>query len=120
MSDEMKTGFQGENLAAQFLMEKGFEVVQRNYRFNKGEIDLIVQKGDWVIFVEVKTRTSTAYGEPEEILGEIKARKIYEAAEDYIFRFDWQGHVRFDVISVKLSDDYQKVLEIMHFEDAIN
>lgn len=120
MSDKMKTGLKGENLAAELLEEKGFEVIQRNYRFNKGEIDLIVQKEDWIVFVEVKTRTSTVYGEPEEFVNEFKARKIYEAAEDYIYRFDWQGHVRFDVISIKLSDDYHTILEIEHFEDAIN
>jgi putative endonuclease len=116
MSDKIKTGSKGENLAAQFLVGKGFEIVARNYRFKHAEIDLIVKREDWLIFVEVKTRTSNAFGEPEEFVDEFKARKIYEAAEEYIFSKDWQGNVRFDVVSVKIGSE----TEIEHFEDAIN
>jgi putative endonuclease len=116
MSDKMKTGSKGENLAAEFLMRKGYDVIERNYRYKHSEIDLIVQRGDWLIFVEVKTRTSTAFGQPEEFVGSLKGRKVYEAAEEYIFSKDWQGHVRFDVISVLLAAEPL----IEHFEDAIN
>jgi len=116
MMDKIETGVKGENLAAEFLVRKGFEVVARNFRFNRGEIDLIIKRNDWIVFVEVKTRTSTEFAEPEDYVTDFKARKIYEAAEEYIFRNDWQGHVRFDIVSVKLSDKP----EITHFEDAIN
>jgi putative endonuclease len=116
MSDKIKTGNNGENLAAEFLREKGFNIVARNYRHKHAEIDIIAQRDNWLIFVEVKTRSSNKFGEPEEFVTEFKARKIYEAAEEYIFSNDWQGHVRFDVISVKVGADS----EIMHFEDAIN
>ena len=116
MSDKIKTGNKGENLAAEFLKLKGFEIVARNYRFNRGEIDLIIKRENWLIFVEVKTRASNAFGEPEEFVDDFKVRKIFEAAEQYIFTNDWQGHVRFDVVSVKMD----LVPEIEHFEDAIN
>lgn len=116
MSDKIKTGSKGENLAADYLLKKGFEILERNFRFKHAEIDLIIKQEDWLIFVEVKTRSSSAFGEPEEFVDEFKARKIYEAAEDYIFKTDWQGHVRFDVVSIKLGERD----EIMHFEDAIN
>ncbi len=116
MSDKIKTGTKGENLAANFLKQKGFEIVCRNYRFKHAEIDLIIRKQDWLIFVEVKTRTSTDYGEPEDFVDDHKARKIFEAAEEYIFSTNWQGHIRFDIVSVKL----KALPEIMHFEDAIN
>jgi putative endonuclease len=116
MSDKIQTGSKGENMAAEFLKEKGFEIVTRNYRHKHAEIDLIVKRDDWLLFIEVKTRSSSAYGEPEEFVDEFKARKIYEAAEEYIFSTDWQGHVRFDVVSIKLGP----VPEIEHFEDAIN
>jgi putative endonuclease len=116
MTEKIETGSKGENLAAEFLIGKGFEVVARNFRFNRGEIDLIMKRNDWLIFVEVKTRTSTRFAEPEDFVNDFKARKIYEAAEEYIFRNDWQGHVRFDVVSVKLSE----TPEIVHFEDAIS
>jgi putative endonuclease len=116
MSDKIKTGSKGENMAAEFLKEKGFEIVARNYRYKCSEIDLIVKRDDWLLFVEVKTRSSSAFGEPEEFVDELKARRIFQAAEEYIFSKDWKGHVRFDVVSVKLG----MVPEIVHFEDAIN
>lgn len=116
MSDKIETGNKGENMAADFLAQKGYEILTRNYRHKHAEIDLIVKRGNWLLFVEVKTRSSNAYGEPEEFVTEFKARKIFEAAEEYIFSTNWQGNVRFDVVSIKLGD----VPEIEHFEDAIN
>ncbi|HEX8040076.1 MAG TPA: YraN family protein [Chryseosolibacter sp.] len=116
MTDKMETGSIGENLAAEFLAGKGFRVVARNYRWKRSEIDLIVQREDWLIFVEVKTRRSNSYGEPESFVTDYQCHRIYEAAEEYIFSTDWRGHVRFDVVSVKPGP----VPEIVHFEDAIN
>lgn len=116
MADKIDIGNQGEQLAAEFMAAKGFEIVVRNYRYKHAEIDMIVKRNDWIVFIEVKTRTSSEYGEPEDAVGDIKIGKLYEAAEEYIFATDWQGHVRFDVISVKLG----RVPLIEHFEDAIN
>jgi putative endonuclease len=116
VTDKIKTGSIGENLAADYLKKKGFEVVARNYRFKKAEIDLIVRRDDWLIFVEVKTRSSVEFGEPEEFLEALQANRIFDAAEEFIFSTDWHGHVRFDIISVKLG----MTDEIEHFEDAIN
>jgi putative endonuclease len=116
MSDKIKTGRKGEDLAAEFLEDHGYEIVERNFRFRKSEIDLIVKKKDWLLFVEVKTRTSSGYGEPEDFVTIAQANKIYEAAEEYIFSRDWQGNIRFDVISIKLGIEN----EVIHFEDAIN
>jgi putative endonuclease len=116
MSDEIKTGVKGENLAAEYLQTKGFEIVTRNFRHKNTEIDLIVRRENWLIFVEVKTRSSSAFGEPEEFVDHYKGRNIFEAAEEYIFSRDWRGHIRFDIVSVKLGGKP----EIVHFEDAIN
>ena len=116
MIDKIKIGKEGERLAADFLMNQGFEIVSRNYRHRRAEIDLIVKRDDWLIFVEVKTRHSSAYGEPEEAVTAKKVRMMFDAAEEYIFAVDWHGHIRFDIISVKLG----VAPEILHFEDAIN
>ena len=116
MSDKKKTGILGENIAAAFLLEKGFEIVARNYRFAKGEIDIIVKRDNWLLFVEVKTRSSTDFGEPEKFVDQGKANHIFRAAEQFIYNIDWHGHVRFDVISVQLGEQP----EVVHFEDAIN
>jgi putative endonuclease len=116
VSDKIKTGNKGETLAAEFFKKKGFEILERNYRYRHSEIDLIVQRDNWVLFVEVKTRNSSAYGEPEDFIDYKKINKIFEAAEEWIFSTDWKGHIRFDIVSVKLGDE--PVIE--HFEDAIN
>lgn len=116
MTDKIKLGKEGERLAANYLMKKGFEIVRRNFRYRRAEIDLIIRRDDWLIFVEVKTRSTTWYGQPEEAVTTKKVRMIYDAAEEYIFSTDWHGHVRFDIVSVKLGSPP----EILHFEDAIN
>lgn len=116
MSRKTNIGRMGENLAADFLQKKGFTVVARNYRFGKAEIDLIVERGDWLLFIEVKTRSSTDYGEPEEFVSSLQVNRIFDAAEEYIFKCDWQGNIRFDVVSIKLG----KETIIEHLEDAIN
>ena len=116
MSDKIQKGNEGENLAAEFLKKKGWEIVARNYRYRHAEIDLIIKRDDWTIFVEVKTRTSSYFGQPEEFVDAQQARRIFEAAEEYIYSTNWLGHIRFDIVSVKLG--YKP--EIIHFEDAIN
>jgi putative endonuclease len=117
VSDKIKTGNIGETLAAEFFVEKGFKILERNYRHGHAEIDLIVQREDWVLFIEVKTRSTFEYGEPEDFVTHRKVQKMYEAAEEWIFSTDWRGHIRFDIVSVKLTGG---VPEIRHFEDAIN
>lgn len=116
MTDKIKTGNKGEELAANFLITKGYEIVARNYRYKHAEIDLIVRKEAFLIFVEVKTRSSTAFGEPEVFVNEKKAAKIMEGAEAFMLEQNWQGPIRFDIVSVKLNAPPC----IEHFEDAFH
>ncbi|GAB1446809.1 MAG: YraN family protein [Cyclobacteriaceae bacterium] len=115
MTDKIKRGFEGEGLAISFLENKGYQLVVRNYRYKRSEIDLIVEKDNWLVFVEVKTRSSVAFGYPEEFVDEKKANKIMEGAENYIIENDWKGNVRYDVVAITLQGDEP---EIVHFEDA--
>lgn len=115
MADKIKRGFEGEDLAVAFLENKGYCLRERNYRHKRSEIDLIVEKDNWLIFVEVKTRSSVAFGYPEEFVDEKKANKIMEGAENYIIENDWKGNVRYDVVAITLQKDKP---EIVHFEDA--
>ena len=108
-------GQQGEEMAAKMYQEKGFEIVQRNFRSGKAEIDLIVKKGNLMIFVEVKTRTSVAFGMPEEDVTSRKAKLIVNAAEQYTYDHNWQSNVRFDIVAIIITRDNT---EITHFEDA--
>lgn len=115
MIDKIKRGAEGEVLAERFLKQKGFAVLERNYRYRKSEIDLIVSKGNWLVFIEVKTRTSTAFGYPEEFVDYKKKKKIFEGALNYMYEKDWQGNVRYDIVAVTLRGEYP---EIHHIEDA--
>lgn len=102
-------------MAARFLLEKGYEIVERNYRHKKSEIDLIVKKANWLIFVEVKLRSSDAYGYPEDFVDYKKARNIVDGAEQYTYEKNWQGNVRYDIVSIRLMKDKTEILQI---EDA--
>ena len=116
VSNTTGIGNRGEALAADFLRSKGFEILARNYRYGRAEIDLIVRKENWLLFVEVKTRSAVDFGEPEDFVDQKKMNRIIDAAEQYIFATDWLGHIRFDIVSVKLGWE----TEILHLEDAMN
>src|SRR5688572_19290122 len=116
MTEKALTGSRGEDMAAAFLREKEFEIVTRNYRYKRSEIDLIVRKSNLLVFVEVKTRSSALFGEPEAFVNEKKAAKIFEGADQYVHENNWNGNIRFDIVSVKLGDSP----EVIHFEDAFH
>jgi putative endonuclease len=115
MAEHLDTGKLGEDKAAAYLAEKGYEILARNYRFKHSEIDLIAKKGKLTIFVEVKTRTNLSYGFPEEFVDGAKAKLIMRAAEHYIFDTDWHFDIRFDIVSVIINPNN---FRIKHFEDA--
>jgi putative endonuclease len=105
----------GENLATEFLVKNGFLIIDRNYRFKRYEIDIICEKDNVLIFVEVKARTSNAFGFPETFVNPKKEIKIREAAENYIFDKNWQKDIRFDIISIELKP---KNHLITHLQDV--
>lgn len=114
MSDKIKIGRQGESIAAEFLQSKGYQIVVRNYRYKHAEIDLIVRKDSFIVFVEVKTRSYSFYGEPEAFVDAKKAAQVLYAAEQYTYDNKYEGNIRFDIVSVKTGIDP----EVVHFEDA--
>jgi putative endonuclease len=115
MEDNIKKGKEGEQLAVDFLISKGFTVLERNYRHKRSEIDLIVKRENWLIFVEVKARSSSSYGYPEEFVDAHKVKMILWGAEDYMYKINWQGNVRYDIVSVLFRS---KGHEVVHIEDA--
>jgi putative endonuclease len=100
-------GRRGEDLAHRLLRRHGYTVVARNYRppGGGGEIDLIGWDGAWLAFVEVKARSSEEFGTPETAVDEEKRRFLHRAARDYARRagIAWE-HIRFDLVTVILSD----------------
>lgn len=109
-----KTGVEGEDLASKLLTASGHKIRQRNFRHRMSEIDIILEKGNCLIFVEVKTRTSSSFGHPEEFVSKNQEKKILEAADFYIEQIDWQGDIRFDIISII------KGKELVHIKDAFH
>jgi putative endonuclease len=116
MPAHLDTGRRGEDLAAQLLQAKGYEIVARNFRAGRGEIDLIAKKEGLLVFVEVKTRTNLRFGMPEAAVSPRKAALITQAADEYLFAADWHGNLRFDVVAVVLRPGQEP--QVTHFEDA--
>ncbi|MDX5321387.1 MAG: YraN family protein [Bacteroidota bacterium] len=111
------TGIRGEKAAARYMEEQGYLVIQRNWRHGKSEIDLICGKGSELVFVEVKTRQSGAFGEPECFVTSAKRSHMLKAADAFLHALKGDYCLRFDVISVKL---FGTMMELRHFEDAFH
>ena len=110
----IEIGKKGEDMAAEYLRNLDYRILERNYRSGRTEIDIIAEHGDKLIFIEVKTRTGLAYGLPEEAVDESKQEAIETCAETYILDKGWEGNIRFDIIAVSLNDPEP----IRHFTDA--
>jgi putative endonuclease len=118
-SSNQGLGNWGEQQAAEYLEEKGYQILHRNVRTPYGEIDLLAQYEGVLVFVEVKTRSSQVYGNPEEAVDDRKITHMIESAEGFLqenpeFSQDW----RLDVIAIVKRTEGPP--EIIHFENAVN
>ena len=111
-------GAWGEDMAAEYLVKKGYSIRSRNFRCREGELDIVANYKGCMVFVEVKTRRSTAFGRPAEFIDYRKQRKLMKAAMRYAYSPDID--MRFDVIEVLYSDTPEgfAVNEINHIENA--
>ena len=97
-------GNYGENKAVSFLENYNYEIIERNFFCNKGEIDIIAKKDKEIVFVEVKTRTSRKYGKPREAVDFYKKKHILNTAKYYLYINNlYNKYIRFDVIEVFLN-----------------
>ncbi|HNP18433.1 MAG TPA: YraN family protein [Fulvivirga sp.] len=117
MHSKAEIGLEGEQQAVKYLMSKGYEIVKTNYRHRRSEIDIIANHNELLVFIEVKTKSYSAFGEPEVAVDEKKANKVMEGAEQFIVENNWHGDIRFDVVSIIKN---QGRYEIKHFEDAFH
>jgi putative endonuclease len=115
MATHNETGKRGEELAANYLKEKGFEIIEKNYRWKRFEIDLIVKKEPFLIFVEVKTKTNTTFGYPEDDVTPQKAKQVMAAAEEFVYETGWKKEIRFDIVAVIIKG---QSIEIEHIIDG--
>ncbi|UKN00694.1 YraN family protein [Paracrocinitomix mangrovi] len=115
MADHNDLGVAGEELAVDFLVNKGHTILSRNYRFQKMEIDIISEWGNMLVVTEVKTRQSSYLTDPNEILSLSKQRFLIKAADQYIKENEIDKDCRFDLVIIVLNE---KQKEIEHIEDA--
>ncbi len=113
MAQHNDTGNIGEEMAALFLIKKGYMILSRNFRYKKSEVDIIAQKENTIAFVEVKTRTNAFFQEPELSVTRSKQKQITKGANYYIQENEIDLDVRFDIIAITLFGN-----KINHIEDA--
>ena len=116
MASHNELGKLGEALAVEFLLSKGYTIVARNFIFDKSEIDIIAQKEkDTLVIVEVKTRNSIAFGNPQEFVTPKKIKHLVKAANEYVIQHELNLEAQFDIIAVLKN---KKEERIEHFENA--
>lgn len=115
MADHINTGKLGEEMAVNYLISKAYQIQETNWRFGHKEIDIIAQKGNEIIFIEVKTRKSSYYEKPHEAVDLRKQEFLIEAAEAFLDEKKMDVEIRFDIISILLD---KKEPRIEHIENA--
>ncbi|MES2274577.1 MAG: YraN family protein [Bacteroidota bacterium] len=116
MATHNDLGRRGEALAKTHLENAGYEILDENWTYAKAEVDLIAYKDRVIVFVEVKARSGTAFGEPEDFVNLRKQKLLARVADEYIYLMNHRGDVRFDIIAIlfKNEDNYR----LNHIEDA--
>lgn len=107
--DHLGTGKTGEDLAARYLKKRGYRILERNYRCPYGEVDIVAQEGGAIVFVEVKSRRSDDFGDPQTAVGIQKQKKLSLVSLHYLNAKDIPaGNARFDVVAVRMqAKDYE-------------
>lgn len=116
MAKHNELGQIGESLASDFLVKAGFIILETNWRFSRAEIDIIAKDRDVLVFVEVKTRSSTNFGKPESFVTFKKEKLLVDAASAYMEMIQYEWEIRFDVIGILLKKD--KTPQISYYKDA--
>lgn len=106
----------GEDIAAEYLLSQNFMILARNWRFKRSELDIIAQEHDALVFVEVKTRNSSNFGQPESFITARKELFMQEAASAYMEQQQYNWEIRFDVIGIVLNPDGTH--ELNHYRDV--
>ena len=115
MAKHNELGKKGEDIAAQYLSEKGYEILERNWRNRHKEIDIIAKDGNELVVVEVKTRQNDEHGEPDLAVTRPKQTRLIYAANAYIFQNNLDINTRFDIITIVFKDG-KPVID--HIQDA--
>ena len=115
MAQHNELGKKGEQLAIDYLVENGYSIVEKNYRFQKAEIDVIAQKENVLVVVEVKTRSTDYFGNPQDFVNPKKIKLLVSAIDNYVTEKDLDVEIRFDIIAIVKQ---KNIFKIEHLEDA--
>ena len=116
MAYHNELGKQGEKLAVAYLAKNGYDILEQNFYFDKAEIDIVAQKNkETIVVIEVKTRNSNFFGNPQDFVSPSKIKLLVKAANEYIVSNNLDVEVRFDIIAVIKNKREEK---IEHFENA--
>ena len=102
MSSHNKIGAEGENLADEWLKQKGYEILHRNWRHSHYEIDLIARKNNWLHIVEVKCRNASPFGYPEDSVTKKKFKHLQRAADQFLFLNPGYKWIQYNILSITL------------------
>ena len=115
MAEHNDLGKKGEEIAAGFLVTKGYQILEKNWRQWRNEVDIIAMDGKCLVIIEVKTRQSNYFGEPEMAVTRDKQKALIRSANAYVRYKNIHCEVRFDIVSVIFSKNTE---QIHHIEDA--
>ncbi|QNM84952.1 YraN family protein [Polaribacter pectinis] len=115
MAEHNELGKEGEKLAVEFLLKNDYKILEKNYRYLKAEVDIIARKGDFLVCVEVKARSSDYFGDPQDFITPKKIKLLVSAIDYYVVDKDLDVEVRFDIIAILIN---KKGTKIEHLEDA--
>ncbi len=113
--EKAELGRWGEDCAAQFFLDEGYEILHRNHRIGKSEVDLILRKENKLVFAEIKTRREEQPVREEELLTRSKVRALIRAADLFLLRMPENAEIRFDVVLITLAGGNMR---LKHIEDA--
>ncbi|PQJ68837.1 YraN family protein [Polaribacter butkevichii] len=115
MAEHNELGKEGEKLAIDFLLKNGYKILETNYRYLKAEVDIIAKKDNTLAVVEVKTRSTDYFGNPQDFVNPKKIKLLLSAIDYYVVDKDLDVDVRFDIIAIIYQ---KKETKIEHLEDA--
>ena len=115
MAQHNELGKKGEQLAVDFLLKNGYEIVERNYRFDKAEVDIIAKQKDILAIIEVKTRSSVDFGNPQDFVKPKQIQRLVKAVDEYVTVNDLDVEVRFYIIAIVKETN---TFNIEHLENA--
>ena len=115
MSESNERGILGERMAVDYLVSKGYRILAQNYRYLKGEVDILAQKENCLAAVEVKTRSTLDFGTPEEFLKPAQIQRIIKTVDYFVTSKNLNVEVRFDIIAIVITSQNS---ELEHIENA--